>query len=124
MCFISQVKRIGQTFQFRVVLLDLIQLCKTFCPFSDGTLVIVFGEAHAILPCTCSGHLSELAAAVADTVAGGGAERNDRFAGEVVAFDKAVDRPCRLAPPERIAEQDSVIAFPIGNLDRGELGVL
>ena len=62
---------------------------------------------------TEKGERRELRAALADAAAGGGAEGNDRLAGEVIGLDERVHRPRGDAPPDRVADVDGVIVGPV-----------
>lgn len=70
-------------------------------PVGDFLLRDGGGEALAFLPVAGAGERRELRAALADAAAGGGAEGNDRLAGEVIGLDERVHRPRGDAPPDR-----------------------
>ena len=61
-----------------------------------------FREAAAIQPIAVSGKLLQQFAALAQAGAGGGAEGDHGFTGEVIVFYKVIDRPGGHAPPDRI----------------------
>lgn len=69
-------------------------------PVGDFLLRDGGGEALAFLPVAGAGERRELRAALADAAAGGGAEGNDRLAGEVIGLDERVHRPRGDAPPD------------------------
>lgn len=82
-------------------------------PVGDFLLRDGGGEALALLPVAGAGERRELRAALADAAAGGGAEGNDRLAGEVIGLDERVHRPRGDAPPDRVADVDGVIVGPV-----------
>lgn len=69
-------------------------------PVGDFLLRDGGGEALAFLPVAGAGERCELRATLADAAAGGGAEGNDRLAGEVIGLDERVHRPRGDAPPD------------------------
>lgn len=73
-------------------------------PVGDFLLRDGGGEALALLPVAGAGERRELRAALADVAAGGGAEGDDRLAGEVIGLDERVHRPRGDAPPDRIVK--------------------
>lgn len=70
-------------------------------PVGDFLLRDGGGKALARLPITSAGERCELRAALADVAAAGGAEGDDRLAGEVIGLDERVHRPRGDAPPDR-----------------------
>lgn len=73
-------------------------------PVGDFLLRDGGGEALALLPVAGAGERRELRAALADVAAAGGAEGDDRLAGEVIGLDERVHRPRGDAPPDRIVK--------------------
>ena len=71
------------------------------------------GKALARLPVAGAGERRELRAALADVAAAGGAEGDDRLAGEVIGLDERVHRPRGDTPPDRVADIDGVIVGPV-----------
>ena len=53
----------------------------------------------------------------------GDAEGNNGLAGEILRFNKRTDWPGGDAPPDRVADQDSIIIGPIGDVGGGELHI-
>ena len=71
------------------------------------------GKALARLPVTSAGECRKLRAALADVAAAGGAEGDDRLAGEVIGLDERVHRPRGDAPPDRVTDVNGVIVGPV-----------
>lgn len=60
------------------------------------------GEALALQPVSGPSHFGEQRSALTESGRRGGAERDDRLAGEVIRLNKVVYRPRGNAPPDRI----------------------
>lgn len=73
-------------------------------PVGDFLLRDGGGEALAFLPVAGAGERRELRAALADAAAGGGAEGDDRLAGEVIGLGERVHRPRGDAPPDGVVK--------------------
>ena len=77
-------------------------------PVGDFLLCDGGGEALALLPVAGAGERCELRATLADAAAGGGAEGNDRLAGEVIGCYEGIHRPGGDAPPDGVAKKHGV----------------
>ena len=75
------------------------------------------------MPGACFCRFFKQMSAVSHTGACGSAERNHRFAAEIVGFYKSVDRPRGNAPPYGITDEHGVIFAPIVNGTGAELRI-
>ena len=70
-------------------------------------------KAFAFQPVARTSHLLQLSAAVAEAGAGRRGKGDDRLATEVIVFDESIYRPGSDAPPDRISDEDRIVAFPV-----------
>ena len=62
-----------------------------------------------LLPIARARHFGKERSALSHTGTCGGGERNDRLSRKIVVLHEVVDRPCRDAPPDGVADKDRIV---------------
>ena len=94
-------------------------------PFLNIRFVNTGPESHSFLPFPGTCQIRQQSAAVADSWWRRSTERNHCFACEIIVLHKAVYRPCRNAPPDRILNRRSYpLALDFTGLNRIQKCVL
>lgn len=70
-------------------------------------------KSFALRPISRIGRFCQKLITVSDAGTGWSAKRNNGFSGKIVCADERIDRPSGNAPPNRIADKNRIVFFPV-----------